>query len=109
MLCRLPNTGHGSVIIEAMKLLSALLLAAASLPAQSLQGVVVNRVTGAPVDGVEVTLEETGTAKTWQGFSSGSGAANAITFPRTSLNKVTFRITGSSGTPKVAEFETYAA
>ncbi|MFJ4692233.1 polysaccharide lyase family 1 protein [Streptomyces sp. NPDC088766] len=40
-------------------------------------------------------------------LTSGSGAG-AITFPRTSLSKVTFEITGSTGTPKVAKFETYA-
>ncbi|MFD9030738.1 polysaccharide lyase family 1 protein [Streptomyces sp. NPDC059567] len=40
-------------------------------------------------------------------LASGSGAG-AISFPRTSLSKVTFEITGSAGTPKVAEFETYA-
>ncbi|MEU6986662.1 polysaccharide lyase family 1 protein [Streptomyces sp. NPDC046324] len=41
-------------------------------------------------------------------LTSGSGAG-AITFPATSLKKVTFEITGSTGTPKVAEFETYAS
>ncbi|OQD57920.1 pectate lyase [Streptomyces phaeoluteigriseus] len=40
-------------------------------------------------------------------LTSGSGAG-VITFPRTSLSKVTFEITGATGTPKVAEFETYA-
>ncbi|MFD5625873.1 polysaccharide lyase family 1 protein [Streptomyces sp. NPDC127072] len=40
-------------------------------------------------------------------LTSGSGAG-VITFPRTSLSKVTFEITGSTGTPKIAEFETYA-
>ncbi|WP_329112507.1 pectate lyase family protein [Streptomyces sp. NBC_01353] len=40
-------------------------------------------------------------------LASGSGAG-AISFPRTSLSKVTFEITGSTGTPTVAEFETYA-
>ncbi|GII80294.1 pectate lyase [Sphaerisporangium rufum] len=40
-------------------------------------------------------------------LKSGSGAG-AITFARTTLKKITFRITGASGTPKVAEFETYA-
>ncbi|QNE73493.1 pectate lyase [Streptomyces finlayi] len=40
-------------------------------------------------------------------LTSGSGAG-VISFPRTSLAKVTFQITGSTGTPKVAEFETYA-
>ncbi len=39
--------------------------------------------------------------------ASGSGAG-VIDFAATSLKKVTFEITGSSGTPKVAEFETYA-
>ncbi|MEU9160693.1 polysaccharide lyase family 1 protein [Streptomyces sp. NPDC048424] len=41
-------------------------------------------------------------------LTSGSGAG-AITFPATSLKKLTFEITGSTGTPKVAEFETYAS
>ncbi|WP_328868882.1 polysaccharide lyase family 1 protein [Streptomyces sp. NBC_00287] len=41
-------------------------------------------------------------------LTSGSGAG-AITFPQTSLSKITFEITGSTGTPKVAEFETYGS
>nr|WSW71090.1 pectate lyase [Streptomyces sp. NBC_00995] len=40
-------------------------------------------------------------------LATGSGAG-AIPVPRTSLRKITFQITGSTGTPKVAEFETYA-
>ncbi|MFD7427249.1 polysaccharide lyase family 1 protein [Streptomyces sp. NPDC059818] len=40
-------------------------------------------------------------------LTSGSGAG-VITFPRTSLRKITFEITGSTGTPKIAEYETYA-
>lgn len=40
-------------------------------------------------------------------LTSGSGAG-AVSFASTSLKKVTFEITGSSATPKVAEFETYA-
>ncbi|MFE6488080.1 polysaccharide lyase family 1 protein [Streptomyces sp. NPDC057757] len=40
-------------------------------------------------------------------LTSGSGAG-VITFPRTSLSKVTFEITGSTGTPKIAEFESFA-
>ncbi|WP_433342587.1 pectate lyase family protein [Micromonospora sp. CA-111912] len=40
-------------------------------------------------------------------LTSGSGAGT-ITFPPTALTKVTFEITSSTGTPKVAEFETYA-
>ncbi|MER6671599.1 pectate lyase [Streptomyces sp. NPDC000983] len=41
-------------------------------------------------------------------LASGSGAG-VISFAQTSLKKVTFEITGASGTPKVAEFETYAS
>lgn len=40
-------------------------------------------------------------------LTSGNGAG-VITFPKTSLLKITFEITGSTGTPQVAEFETYA-
>ncbi len=40
-------------------------------------------------------------------LTSGSGAG-VITFPRTSLRKITFKINSASGTPRVAEFETYA-
>ncbi|QEU85410.1 pectate lyase family protein [Streptomyces viridosporus] len=40
-------------------------------------------------------------------LTSGSGAG-VISFPKTSLKKVTFEITSSNGTPRVAEFETYA-
>ncbi|MFD7710191.1 polysaccharide lyase family 1 protein [Streptomyces sp. NPDC059786] len=40
-------------------------------------------------------------------LTSGSGAG-VITFPQTSLNKVTFESTSASGAPQVAEFETYA-
>ena len=51
----------------------------------------------------------------WQVINAGTGAvlasgsgAGTITFPATSLSKITFKINSSSGTPKVAEFETYA-
>ncbi|WP_336317688.1 pectate lyase [Streptomyces lavendofoliae] len=40
-------------------------------------------------------------------LTSGSGAG-VISFARTSLQKITFEITGSTGTPRVAEYETYA-
>jgi pectate lyase len=40
-------------------------------------------------------------------LATGSGAG-MITFAATSLTKINFEITGSSGTPAVAEFETYA-
>ncbi|MEU4562434.1 pectate lyase [Actinoplanes sp. NPDC023936] len=41
-------------------------------------------------------------------LSSGSGSG-VISFAATSLTKITFKITSASGTPRVAEFETYAA
>ncbi|WP_329124398.1 pectate lyase family protein [Streptomyces sp. NBC_01465] len=40
-------------------------------------------------------------------LTTGSGAG-VISFPAVSLKKITFEITGSTGTPQVAEFETYA-
>jgi hypothetical protein len=40
-------------------------------------------------------------------LASGSGAG-VIGIPTVSLNKITFQITGASGTPRIAEFETYA-
>ena len=40
-------------------------------------------------------------------LATGSGAG-VITFAPTTLRKINFEITGSSGTPRVAEFETYA-
>jgi pectate lyase len=40
-------------------------------------------------------------------LATGSGAG-VITFAATSLRKISFEITGSTGTPRVAEFETYA-
>ncbi|GAA1981058.1 polysaccharide lyase family 1 protein [Isoptericola halotolerans] len=39
-------------------------------------------------------------------LATGSGAG-VITFPATTLRKINFEITGSTGTPKVAELETY--
>lgn len=57
----------------------------------------------------------TGGIGSWQLLNAGNGAvlksgsgAGAITFTPVSLSKITFRITGSNGTPRVAEFETYA-
>ncbi|WBB80480.1 pectate lyase [Micromonospora sp. WMMD882] len=41
-------------------------------------------------------------------LATGSGAA-AVSFARTSLKKINFEITSASGTPRVAEFETYAS
>jgi hypothetical protein len=41
-------------------------------------------------------------------LTTGNGAGT-ISFPSTAVRKLTFDITGASGTPKVAEFETYAS
>ena len=41
-------------------------------------------------------------------LASGSGAG-VIGFSPTSLKKVTFEITSASGTPRIAEFETYTS
>ncbi|ARQ70353.1 pectate lyase family protein [Streptomyces marincola] len=40
-------------------------------------------------------------------LASGNGAG-VISFPATSVRKITFQITSSSGTPRIAEYETYA-
>lgn len=56
-----------------------------------------------------------GSISAWQVVNYTTGAvlasgsrAGVINFSPTSLTKITFRITSSSGAPKVAEFETYA-
>ncbi|MBK3594947.1 MULTISPECIES: pectate lyase family protein [Streptomyces] len=54
-----------------------------------------------------ITSWKVSNADTGAVLASGSGAG-VITFPQASLRKITFEITGSTGTPKVAEFETYA-
>jgi hypothetical protein len=41
-------------------------------------------------------------------LKTGSGSG-VITFPATSLKKVTFEIQSASGTPQIGEFETYAS
>ena len=57
-----------------------------------------------------------GTIGSWRVLNADTGAvlktgsgAGVISFSATSLRKVTFEITSASGTPRVAEFETYAA
>ena len=57
----------------------------------------------------------TGTIGAWRVLNGDTGAVltsgsgtGVITFASTSLKKVTFEITSSTGTPTVAEFETYA-
>ena len=58
----------------------------------------------------------TGAIRSWRVLHHATGAvlrtgtgAGVITFAPTSLTKITFDITGATGTPRVAEFETYAS
>ncbi|MFB7586884.1 polysaccharide lyase family 1 protein [Streptomyces sp. NPDC056169] len=64
---------------------------------------------------VKETAGATGRIGAWRLLDAGTGAvlssgsgAGTVTFARTTLSKITFEITGSSATPQVAEFETYA-
>lgn len=57
-----------------------------------------------------------GTMGSWRLLKADTGAvlkagsgAGVISFSPTSLKKITFEITGASGTPEVAEFETYGS
>ncbi|MFE0736977.1 polysaccharide lyase family 1 protein [Streptomyces sp. NPDC058855] len=74
---------------------------------------------GAPTTVSALTIREAagsaGTIGSWRVLNGDTGAvlksgtgAGALTVPRTTLSKITFEITGASGVPKVAEFETYA-
>ncbi|GAA2417957.1 polysaccharide lyase family 1 protein [Streptomyces glaucosporus] len=56
-----------------------------------------------------------GNIGSWRVVNADTGAvlasgskAGVISFPRTSLRKITFEITSSTGTPRIAEYETYA-
>ncbi|MFC7480930.1 discoidin domain-containing protein [Luedemannella flava] len=42
-------------------------------------------------------------------LTSGSGSPSTINFSSTSLKKISFEITGASGAPRIAEFETYGS
>ncbi|TCB98512.1 pectate lyase [Micromonospora zingiberis] len=57
-----------------------------------------------------------GNVRSWRVINHDTGAvlatgstAGVISFTATSLRKITFDITSSSGTPRIAEFETYAS
>lgn len=64
--------------------------------------IVIREASGSSIGSWQVRDHDAGTV-----LASGSGAGT-ITFSPTTLRKITFRITSSSGTPRVAEFETYA-
>lgn len=64
---------------------------------------------------IREAVGSTGVIGSWRLLNADTGAvlatgsgAGVVTFPQTSLKKITFEITGATGTPKVAEFETYA-
>ncbi|MEV5321271.1 pectate lyase [Streptomyces sp. NPDC052687] len=74
---------------------------------------------GSPTTVSAINIRETSAAAgrigSWRVVNADTGAvlasgskAGVIAVPRTTLSKITFEITGSSGTPQVAEFETYA-
>ncbi|MFB7512228.1 polysaccharide lyase family 1 protein [Streptomyces sp. NPDC056144] len=74
---------------------------------------------GSPTAISKVVIREpsgaTGRIGTWRLLNADTGAvltsgtgAGTLSFASTTLSKVTFEITGSSATPRVAEFETYA-
>lgn len=57
---------------------------------------------GGTISAWRVTNNDTGAV-----LASGSGTPGSISFSATSLSKINFEITGASGTPRVAELETY--
>ncbi len=74
---------------------------------------------GSPTAVSQVNIREAsgsvGAVRSWRLLNHDTGAvlasgstAGVVSFPRTSLSKITFEITGSQGTPRIAEFETYA-
>jgi pectate lyase len=74
---------------------------------------------GSPTTVSTINIRETAAAAgrigSWRVVNADTGAvlatgskAGVIAVPRTTLSKITFEITGSSGTPQIAEYETYA-
>ncbi|QIJ66260.1 pectate lyase [Streptomyces sp. JB150] len=74
---------------------------------------------GSPTTVSTINIRETSAAAgrigSWRVVNADTGAvlasgskAGVIAVPRTTLSKITFEITGSSGTPQIAEYETYA-
>ncbi|GIG08174.1 pectate lyase [Catellatospora coxensis] len=71
--------------------------------AKTVSRIVIREASGSGIGSWQVLNGATGAV-----LKSGSGSGT-ITFSATSTTKVTLRITSSSATPKVAEFETYAS
>ena len=68
----------------------------------------VSRITIVEAPGSSIGAFQVLNGATGAVLKSGSGAGT-ITIPATSLTKITFKITSSSGTPKIAEFQTFAS
>ncbi|WP_406065099.1 pectate lyase [Streptomyces sp. NBC_01077] len=86
-------------------------------PAGSTGSVSIKWGSATTVSGIAIreAAGSTGTIGSWRVLDGDTGAvltsgsgAGVITVPRTALKKITFEIVSSSGTPRVAEFETYA-
>jgi pectate lyase len=71
--------------------------------ATTVSRVTIREATGSVIGAWQILNADTGAV-----LKSGSGAG-VLTFATTSLKKITFRITSSTGTPRISEFETYAS
>ncbi|MEU3556768.1 pectate lyase family protein [Streptomyces fragilis] len=74
---------------------------------------------GSPTAVSKVSIREAagsaGAVRSWRLLNHDTGAvlasgttAGVVSFPRTTLSKITFEIIGAQGTPRIAEFETYS-
>jgi hypothetical protein len=70
--------------------------------AQTVARINIREASGSSIGSWQVLNGDTGAV-----LKTGSGGG-VISFTATSLKKLTLTITGSSGTPRIAEFETYA-
>ncbi|MEV6264829.1 pectate lyase [Streptomyces sp. NPDC051784] len=84
-------------------------------PAGSTGSVSVKWGTATSVSKINIRTVSGSTLGSWRILNGDTGAvlttgsgAGAVTIPKTSAKKFTLDITSSSGTPKIAEFETYA-
>ncbi|GIF29641.1 hypothetical protein Aut01nite_26270 [Actinoplanes utahensis] len=68
----------------------------------------VARINIVPASGSSIGAYQVVNGSTGAVLKSGTGAG-VITFPATSLTKLTFKITSSTTTPKIAEFQTFAS
>ena len=71
--------------------------------ATTVSRVVIQQAAGSSIGSYQILNGTTGAV-----LKSGTGGGT-VTIPKTSLTKLTLKITASSGTPKIAELETYAS